>query len=409
MTALEAIVAAISYIALAALLGQLVAAGFLLPSSASVETRRSLAAGAMVSLLIFLGTALLGLLVQGAKLQRGVPSPELLLRYLDMTQSGNVWLARAGYGVALALIMRGLRLRFESFRILRMLTLLALPLVASRSLTSHAVAVRENTLAAVAADALHLIVTALWAGGLLALWRAMCPVEGQTALTNASKAELVNRFSRLAFAAVGLLVITGLYQSWIHVGSLSALTNTDYGNVLGLKLILFLVMLGLGALNLFYTKPQLARTAVAGTGHPQVDQRALGRIRAESLIGVLILCATGLLTALPPGVHAVHRAVLGNQPGPPQPAEGARVEILSPMPGQTLTGDQVPLSFRLTRGKRGHHVHAYIDGQLMGMFESEHGTLNGIAPGRHVLELRVVAEDHQTELDASDRTEFIVK
>jgi putative copper export protein len=409
MTALEAIVAAISYSTTAALLGQLVAAGFLLPSSAPAEARRSLAEGAMVSLLVFLGAALLGLLVQGAKLQHGMPSAELLLRYLDMTQSGKVWLARAGYGGALALIMWGLRLRFARLRILRMLALLALPLVASRSLTSHAVAVRENTLAAVAADAIHLIVTALWAGGLLALWRLMYPVKGRMALTTSSKAQLINRFSPFALASVGLLVITGLYQSWIQVGSLSALASTAYGNALGLKLILFLAMLGLGAFNLFYTKPQLARAAAGGSDCTQANRRALRRIRAESLIGVLILCATGLVTVLPPGVHAVHRAVLSNQPGPPQPAEGARVEILSPTPGQTLTGDQVPLSFRLTRGKRGHHVHAYIDGQLMGMFESEHGTLNGVAPGKHLLELRVIAEDHQTELDATDRTEFVVK
>jgi len=43
------------------------------------------------------------------------------------------------------------------------------------------------------------------------------------------------------------------------------------------------------------------------------------------------------------------------------------------------------------------------------MFESQQGTLNGITPGRHTLELRVVAADHQTELDAKDRIEFIVK
>ena len=69
----------------------------------------------------------------------------------------------------------------------------------------------------------------------------------------------------------------------------------------------------------------------------------------------------------------------------------------------------MPLKFTLTKGKRGEHVHAYIDGELMGMFESKQGTLNGIVPGRHILELRVVAEDHQTELDAADRVEFIVK
>ncbi|MBI2533664.1 MAG: hypothetical protein HYW03_15830 [Deltaproteobacteria bacterium] len=45
----------------------------------------------------------------------------------------------------------------------------------------------------------------------------------------------------------------------------------------------------------------------------------------------------------------------------------------------------------------------------MGMFESDKGTLNGINPGKHTLELRVVAEDHQTELDAIDKVEFAVK
>jgi hypothetical protein len=67
------------------------------------------------------------------------------------------------------------------------------------------------------------------------------------------------------------------------------------------------------------------------------------------------------------------------------------------------------LEFNLIKGKRGDHVHAYVDGELMGMFLSSQGTLSGIQPGQHVLELRVVAEDHQTELDARDRIEFVVK
>jgi hypothetical protein len=63
----------------------------------------------------------------------------------------------------------------------------------------------------------------------------------------------------------------------------------------------------------------------------------------------------------------------------------------------------------VTRGKRGEHVHAYVNGELMGMLKSERGTLTGIAPGRHVLELRVAAADHRTELDATDRVELTVE
>ena len=92
-----------------------------------------------------------------------------------------------------------------------------------------------------------------------------------------------------------------------------------------------------------------------------------------------------------------------------KPAEGAKIKILSPTKDQVFKGDKVPIQFQLTKGKRGHHAHAYVDGELMGMFESEKGTLNGIKPGKHVLELRVVAEDHKTELDATDKVAFIVQ
>lgn len=91
------------------------------------------------------------------------------------------------------------------------------------------------------------------------------------------------------------------------------------------------------------------------------------------------------------------------------PAEGATIKILTPTKGQTFKGDKVEISYKLTKGKRGHHAHAYVDGELMGMFESDKGTLNGLKSGKHVLELRVVANDHTTELDASDKVEFTVK
>jgi hypothetical protein len=91
------------------------------------------------------------------------------------------------------------------------------------------------------------------------------------------------------------------------------------------------------------------------------------------------------------------------------PAEGASVKIVTPKTGQEFKGDQVALAFKLNKGKRGDHVHAYVDGELMGMFSGEKGTLTGIKPGKHTLELRVVATDHMAELEATDRTDFVVK
>ena len=251
MIALEATVSVLSYIALAVLLGQLVTAGFLLPNGEPKNLRRSLLMGARAALLVFLGVAIVALVIQGAKLQRSFPSTELLWRYLTMAQSGKVWLMRELYGAALALVIGSLASNATSFNAIRVVALLAVPLVASRSLTSHAVAVREDMLIAVISDSVHLIATAVWAGGLIALWRVLHRANRQLNQPLPWTAAIVNRFSRLALVSVTLLLITGVYQSWIHVGSLTALMNTDYGNMLLLKLLLFSVMLGYGTLNFF--------------------------------------------------------------------------------------------------------------------------------------------------------------
>jgi hypothetical protein len=138
-------------------------------------------------------------------------------------------------------------------------------------------------------------------------------------------------------------------------------------------------------------------------------------IRSAVFVTLMILAATNLSLAQ----HS-HDSLQGKDTPTKQPqktpaksslkpAEGASVKILSPTKGQTFKGDQVPIQFKLVKGKAGHHVHAYVDNELVGMFEGEKGTLNGIKPGSHVLKLRVVAADHKTELDASDEISFSVK
>jgi hypothetical protein len=92
-----------------------------------------------------------------------------------------------------------------------------------------------------------------------------------------------------------------------------------------------------------------------------------------------------------------------------KPAQGASVKIISPKPGQVIKGDSVALEFRMKKGKVGEHVHAYVDREMAGMFKTTKGTLTGIKPGAHTLELRVATEDHGTELDATDKIHFVVQ
>jgi hypothetical protein len=140
-------------------------------------------------------------------------------------------------------------------------------------------------------------------------------------------------------------------------------------------------------------------------------------MKRQSLI---VLVAIGLLTAASASAQHGHDSMKGMdmpmkhpEKMPPKstlkPAEGASVKIVTPKAGQSFKGDSVPLEFELKKGKRGEHVHAYVDGELAGMFKSQKGTLTGIKPGVHTLELRVVTEDHNTELDATDKVRFTVK
>ena len=131
------------------------------------------------------------------------------------------------------------------------------------------------------------------------------------------------------------------------------------------------------------------------------------------------LAVTGMLIAAVPAL-AQEGAMKGmdmpvghSDKMPPEsalkPAQGASVKIISPKAGEVIKGDSVPLEFKMTKGKIGEHVHAYVDGEMAGMFKSAKGTLTGINPGKHTLELRVATSDHNTELNATDKVTFTTK
>ncbi len=62
----------------------------------------------------------------------------------------------------------------------------------------------------------------------------------------AELARVLPRWSRTAMAAVGIIILTGVYQTWREVGGLAALTTTAYGRLLLLKLWFVALMLGVG-------------------------------------------------------------------------------------------------------------------------------------------------------------------
>lgn len=111
---------------------------------------------------------------------------------------------------------------------------------------------------------LHLLAVAAWLGGLAALLVALHKVPG-------IERSAVRRFSTVALVSVTVLAVTGVYQAWRQLGSWSALTGTDYGKLLLLKIGLVAVLLAIAYLSRKWTA-RLAmrrhRTAAGEGGCP---------------------------------------------------------------------------------------------------------------------------------------------
>lgn len=198
---------------------------------------------------------------------------------------------------------------------------------------------------------LHLIAMALWLGGLAAL---------VVALREGVGAEVVDRFSKIAFGCVAVLAATGLYQSWRGLGSWGALGSTEYGRLLLVKTGCVVVMLGVAWISRTWMarlrsapdeaaeveraeRPEPEPVAVAVQGEDPARRAQLERQRAaresagrergltptraglrrsvlvEALVAVAVLAVTTMLTNSPPGRVAGEVKAGGNA----APAAGA--------------------------------------------------------------------------------------
>jgi copper resistance protein D len=218
---------------------------------------------------------------------------------LNLTQFG--WVSQVRFALAIVL---AISLAFERSALWRWLALVAaVSLAASIAWTGHA-ASTPFTLGYLhlASDALHLTAASAWIGGLvplaLLLSMARCH-KGWAAL----ELDTVRRFSMLGIVSVATLILSGIVNSWILVGSFRGLVETGYGQLLMLKLAAFAVMLAFAAVNRFALTPQLA---LLSDDARQDALRALSRnTLIEIALGLSIFAMVGVLGTLHPAAHLV--------------------------------------------------------------------------------------------------------
>ncbi|MEU9572231.1 copper resistance protein CopC [Streptomyces massasporeus] len=150
-------------------------------------------------------------------------------------------------------------------------TALAAALALTWAAAEHASAGIQVPLA-MTSSVLHLLATGVWLGGLVALLLTLRRSSRDGLADDRADgvaddmAAVVSRFSRIAFAAVTVLAVTGVYQSWRGLGSLSALSGTSYGRLLLAKLAGVIVLL----LAARYSRRWTARIAAPATSVPRV-------------------------------------------------------------------------------------------------------------------------------------------
>jgi putative copper resistance protein D len=257
------------------------------------------------------GTAWLVIVAQsmsGANLS-DVFSQDVLGTVLLQTGFGQDWIAR----FVLALLLAGMLFHFLAPQRVKPLWInivvvaLAAGLAGSLAWAGHAVGAEGiEGIVHPAADFVHLVAAAAWVGTLLPL-ALLLTAAGHDAASFVIARIAIVRFSNLGIASVATLLVTGSINAWYLAGSIPALTETDYGRLLLLKIALFLVMVAIAAFNRLRLTPQLVHGA-NGTASADALRRLRRNASLEVAIGAIIIAVVAALGTNPPGFEAIIHA-----------------------------------------------------------------------------------------------------
>ena len=101
---------------------------------------------------------------------------------------------------------------------------------------------------------------------------------------------MAHKFGVYAVSYVGLLVLSGIFYSYILLGDIRNIFSTSYGIILLIKFITVNLLLLIGALNKFRYVPMIET-------HPEIGVGKLySSINFEIILTIFVLLLTSLLT-----------------------------------------------------------------------------------------------------------------
>jgi copper resistance protein D len=220
-------------------------------------------------------------------------------KVLLQTEFGHVWALRLGL-IAIAFVFAiSLPARNETRRppVILVVWLMSVVVLVSLAWISHAAAARVQPLGKWA-DALHLCAAGGWIGGLVPL--TIFFARAQLSFSLREKIlQVLDRYTVQSLCCVSVLVVSGICNSWLLIGSIHALFTTVYGWLLLFKLAVFAILLGFGARNLLAIKAERLRTRIARDLLPQLHCNVI----CEVCLGAAVLAIVACLGVTPPAGH----------------------------------------------------------------------------------------------------------
>jgi len=238
------------------------------------------------AVLVLIGSGL-SLLAQSASMN-GVPLSGLDAAAVETvitdTQWGHAIVARMALSL-LALIAAWGQPGNGRFGVLMTLGLLSM---ASFAFTGHGAADDGPTgLLHLVSDMIHSVAAGVWLGALAGFFILLARPAAAADPHRLALTRALAGFATTGTVVVAVLVVTGLVNSYFLVGiaGLPKLFASAYGQLLALKLVVFIVMLGLAAGNRFRLTPALARAQ---------DTAAQGRALSALKRSIVLEAAAGL-------------------------------------------------------------------------------------------------------------------
>lgn len=242
-----------------------------------------------------LTASLVGLAAQTSILAGSISEglkPASVVAVITTMSIGPSALIRAG---ASALALFALAVMPVGRRLYGICTVLGAVVTASFAWMGHGAAMAGSAgLVHLLADILHALAAGVWIGALV-IFFGLLRRPSDDAARDRMLHRALHGFAGVGSALVAVLVATGFVNSWFLVGPsrLSGLWTTPYGQLLSLKLLLFVGMLGLAAGNRFRLTPALG--AALDGGHPQ--HRAIGALRRSLMVETAVSFAVLALIA----------------------------------------------------------------------------------------------------------------